>query len=311
MKAHDSRRFEGVFVNHEGLIFRRGQIYAESFAHDLFADHYRRPSRFAWFLLKNYWLRRGAVPVGSGLWVIDNLAPSSYYHWTTECLPRLLLAEEQYPDEHLLLLPRSYQRDPYIPYTLRAFPRVTEIGWIGEHTKARVAHMAYVPQARPSTIFIPELMREVAHRVSRLVGKPGRSERIYFSRADAGRRRAANENDVEKILRSHAFEIIRIEPAHPDQQIRASAGAAVMAGVHGADLTNLMYMAPGGKVLEFRHPREEVFGDCYRPLSVAMGHEYHAQMCQPVREAKGRDINHVDVVVDLDILRENLRAIAP
>jgi capsular polysaccharide biosynthesis protein len=247
--------------------------------------------------------------VPSGLWVIDNFTPRSYFHWITECLPRLVLAEERYPDEHVLLLPRYYDADAYIPFTLQAFPKLSEIGWVGKRAKARVDRLAFVPQPRPNNIFVPELLHEVARRVGALAGEPPAARRIYFSRDAAERRRAANEREVIRLLREHDFEIVTTDPSKPEDQIRVSRGANVIAGVHGADLTNLMFMPPGGHVLELRHAREEVFVDCYRPLSHAMGQEYRAQICELARDAPGRDINHVDLIVDLDLLRENLGAI--
>src|SRR5437868_5474024 len=130
--AHDLpvRTLANVFVNHEALIFRRGWIYTESFVQSSANQRrYRRPSRYAWFLLKNYWLRRGAVNLHSGLWVIDNYSPDNYHHWIIDVLPRLLHAEEIFPDEHVLALPAYYSRQPYIHFTLRAFPHIHTVYW--------------------------------------------------------------------------------------------------------------------------------------------------------------------------------------
>ncbi len=50
----------GVSVNREMLVFRRGRIYPQSFVMRLSEGHWRRPSRYAMFLLRNYGLRRKA-----------------------------------------------------------------------------------------------------------------------------------------------------------------------------------------------------------------------------------------------------------
>ena len=300
-------RFSGAYVNYEALIFRGGRIYGESFTHDLYADHYRRPSRYVWFLVKNY-LVRNTVDVPSGIWLADNFTPHNYFHWCTESLPRLVMAEDLWPDERVLLLPSYYRADAYIPMTLRAFPRVRQIGWVGARAKARVERLGFVPHPRPNNIFVPELLEAVAARIGELT-EPAELERVYFSRERASRRGARNEREVQRVLRGNGFEVVVNDPAHPEQQIRVSRGARVIAGVHGADLTNLMFMAPGGHVLEFRHGHEEVFVDCYRPLARAVGHRYLAQICTPVNDVPGRDVNHEDLVVDLDLLRENLRAL--
>jgi len=68
-----------------------------------------------------------------------------------------------------------------------------------------------------------------------------------------------------------------------------------------------MFMGPGARLLELRHPYEQWFADVYRPLAAMVGVEYHRQFCQPFNGPKGIETNHADLVVDLDLLRENLR----
>ncbi|MGI8863613.1 MAG: glycosyltransferase family 61 protein [Solirubrobacteraceae bacterium] len=264
-------------------------------------------SRYGWFLVKNYWLRREAVHQPSGLWVIDNYSPGNYHHWLIDVLPRLVHAEEAHADERVLLLPRYYSRQTYIGFTLQAFPRVSRVQWIGARTKTRVEQLAFVP--RQPAEHMPNRLAEVARRVGALAGKPGSARRIYFSRNDASRRRAANEAEVVRVLRAHEFEIVNIEPTKPWEQVRASLGATVVAGVHGAALTNLIFMRPGGRLLELRHGSDEVFFQAYGPLAEAMGIEHRIQVCALAQEAIGLDINNADLLVDLDLLRENLTAL--
>ena len=144
-----------------------------------------------------------------------------------------------------------------------------------------------------------------------------------------------------RLLRSHDFEICRIDPSKPWEPIRASLGASLIVAIHGAGLSNLIFMRPGGQLLELRHGRDDVFFDAYRPLAKAMGIDYRRQLCEPasyVAEQRASvpgtrptefqsasnsheshmvelrpagdplyELNDVDMVVDLDLLRENLR----
>jgi len=137
--------------------------------------------------------------------------------------------------------------------------------------------------------------------------------RINFTRVDAARRRAKNEKDLVRILRAYDFEIVRVDPARPWQQVEASRGAEFMVGVHGAALSNLIFMGPGSRLLEFRRPERAgvFFFDAYRPLAQAAGVQYQAQFCDVARDADGYDVNDADLMVDLDLLRENLRDPTP
>jgi capsular polysaccharide biosynthesis protein len=143
--------------------------------------------------------------------------------------------------------------------------------------------------------------------VASLAGEPAGDRRIYFTRDDARWRRIRNEADVVRVLREHDVAFHRVDPSRPWEQIRASAGADLIVGVHGASLTNLMFMAPGGRLLELRHPHDEHFFDAYRPLASAMGIDYTRQDCQVAGEASELPVNNRDLIVDLDVLRQNLR----
>jgi capsular polysaccharide biosynthesis protein len=296
-------KFEDVYVNHEALIFKRGCIYPESFMARMFEIRQRRLSPPGWFLVKNYWLRRGSIGVPSGLWVIDNFSPDNYHHWMVDVLPRLLLAEQIYPDERVLLLPRYYSRQSYIPFTLGAFPQVEKVGWIGDAAKARIGQLGFVP--RPAA-YHRELIQEIARRVADVAGEPGEKRRIYFTRADAGRRRVKNERDLIRVLREYDFEVMQIDAAEPWEQVRASRGADVIAGVHGAALTNVIFMRAGGRLLELRHGQDRVFVRAYRALAEVTGVHYHAQVCEVAEHLEGYAINDADLIVDIDDLRANL-----
>ena len=293
-----------VLVNHEALIFRRGQLYAESLVPgSLQVAHYRRPSVYAWFLAKNYWLRRGEVRVPSGVWAIDNFSPANYYHWMVDVLPRLVRAQERFPDVRTLLLPRSYRQQAYVTWTLAAFASAERVGWIGDRAKARVERLVWVPR---QDLRLGELLREVARRVATLAGAPGPARRVYFSRDDAQWRRARNERELVRLLVQHGFEIHRLEAGRPWDHVRAAAGADIVVGVHGAALTNLIFMPLGGRVLELRHRHDDMFFDHYRPIAEMVGVEYRRQECEPADSVVGWEINNADLIVDLDVLRTNL-----
>src|SRR3954452_2674586 len=192
-----------VLVNHEALIFRGGQLYAESLVPgSLQVAHYRRPNVYAWFLAKNYWLRRGEVRVSSGVWAIDNFSPGNYYHWMVDVLPRLVRAQERFPDVRTLLLPRHYRQQAYVTWTVGAFPSAERIGWIGRRAKIRVERLVWVPR---QDLRFGELVRETARRVAALAGEAGNARRVYFSRDDASRRRARNECELVQVLLEHDF----------------------------------------------------------------------------------------------------------
>jgi capsular polysaccharide biosynthesis protein len=278
-----------VCVNHEGLIFRGPRILRESFVRDMDAAHYRRPSRYAAFLVKNLLRRRESVD--QAIWVVDNWSPDSYFHWMSECLPRLVAAG----DASALLLPAYYRRQPYVGFTLRAFPEFP-VTWVGLRTRVHIDQLIFPLIPR----FGPEL-REVAARVSSLVPAGSGPDRLYLPRL-AGRRRIANERDVARLLHREGFARLEIDGSDPAAQVQAAASATFIVGPHGAQLTNCMFMR-SGKVLELRQGDDDEFWDWYGPFAEALGLRYQGLRCAVADPLPPGGVNHADLVVDLDKLR--------
>jgi glycosyl transferase family 61 len=298
--------FDDVLVNYEALIFRRGRIYPESFVlpHHFAATHYRRPSRYAWFLVKNYWLRKGFGEEPSALWVIDNYTPKNYYHWMIDALPRVLHAEQEGVQEGTVVLPRYYCDYAYIPFTLRAFPMIQRIKWLPARSKTRVRHLSFVPRQTGRDLI--SQIQETARRLIALSGEPGKDRRIYFTREGAAWRRIRNEAEVVRVMREHDVRVFKVDPSRPWEQVQAAAGADLVIGVHGAQLTNLMFMRPGGRLLELRHPYDDVFFEIYGPLAQKLGFGYERLDCEPL-PTTDLPVNEADLMVDLGALREQLR----
>lgn len=65
--------------------------------------------------------------------------------------------------------------------------------------------------------------------------------RIFVSRAAAVRRMVANEQALHGVLREHGFDIVQAESLSYRDQVELFAQAAVVAGPHGAGLTNALF----------------------------------------------------------------------
>jgi hypothetical protein len=75
-------------------------------------------------------------------------------------------------------------------------------------------------------------------------------ERIYISRRLARGRKFINENEVIEVLEQFGFTTIDAELMSETEKISLLSGAKVVAGIHGAGLTNLVYSPAQTKVIE-------------------------------------------------------------
>lgn len=74
--------------------------------------------------------------------------------------------------------------------------------------------------------------------------------RVYVSRARATRRRLENEVELWPFFERAGFERVLMEDLSFEEQVRLLQETAVLAGPHGAGLTNMIFCPPGAHVIE-------------------------------------------------------------
>lgn len=98
------------------------------------------------------------------------------------------------------------------------------------------------------------------------------SRNIYICRTDTRVRKITNESRLIEILKKKNFIIVAPGQLSFRDQVELFSSARCVVGAHGAGLTNMMHMKPGGKIIE-------IFGNnyvqgAYMWMSKLMGHEY-------------------------------------
>jgi len=127
-------------------------------------------------------------------------------------------------------------------------------------------------------------------------------DKIYISRSRASRRRVINDEAVSNLLRDYGFVTLHFEDYTFEKQVHLAANASMLISIHGAGLTNMLFMKPKASVLEFR-PQNDDTNLCYYALASALDLNYFYQFGEPGQKEHG--IND-DVMVGLPKLRENV-----
>jgi capsular polysaccharide biosynthesis protein len=86
----------------------------------------------------------------------------------------------------------------------------------------------------------------------------------------AGKRKVHNETEVELILKKRGFEIVYAEQLNLNEQIQLLDKTNILVCLHGAALTNMLFLAPNTKVLELRN-LDDSTSQCYFNLAAALG----------------------------------------
>ena len=225
-------------------------------------------------------LRRQRLSASQQYLLIHDAWSGSYYHWMVDALPRLLAIREQIAGA-VLLLPEYYQHD-YQYQTIAALG-VGEVERLHPNIRYVVPRLLTPSRLARIASYNPAVMREL--RLILLAKFPllphaDLGDRIYISRTRAPRRKVLNEVEVTDYLRKQSFAIVQLEDYGFAEQVSIMARARYLVSIHGAGLTNMLFMAPGSKVLELQM-QDDGTNHYYYTLAADMGIDYYYQFCPP------------------------------
>lgn len=93
--------------------------------------------------------------------------------------------------------------------------------------------------------------------------------KIYISRKLAGKRKAHNELAVELLMRKYGFEIVYAEKISLKAQMKLMSETQILVSLHGATLTNMLFMQEGQQVVELGNHGDSKT-QCYFNLAAAL-----------------------------------------
>jgi capsular polysaccharide biosynthesis protein len=241
-----------------------------------------------------YRLLTPAQTLDKGIWITDEWS-AEYYHWLNDALPRLISVTHLADESFRVVLPAFYEDRPYIPQTLSLLG--IRPYYYNPGKQLKVSTLLLPAHTSPLGNSNPDLINRLRSLLAVQSGAaPHR--KIYISRQKAKVRKVVNEAAVIACLEQYGYEVHFLEDYTIAQQIALLSQAVAITGLHGAGLTDMLFMPPGGQVLELRN--EEDRNNCYFALSSDLGHAYY------YLTSKGNTANmhNVEIEVDLAKLQE-------
>ncbi len=233
-----------------------------------------------------------------GMWVIDEWS-ANYFHWMTDCLPRIWEGRERDP-ECPVILPESFRSLGYVTQALDLLHIKAE--FFKSRENLRVETLILTARTAP----FPHFNVPLAQKTRAILGikqAPRPWRKVYVSRKLADKRKAHNELEVELFLRKKGFEIVYAEQLTVRQQLRLMSETELLVCLHGAALTNMLFMQEGMKILELRNVNDSVT-QCYFNLASALGLRYFYTLNQ----GDHKDTIMTDFTINVPALEETLAA---
>jgi len=117
---------------------------------------------------------------------------------------------------------------------------------------------------------------------------------VYISRRKANRRKVFNEGQVAGLFLKYGFSVLNMEDYSWQDQVALLKNTKILASIHGAGLTNMLFQKKGSSVIEFRHSLSGS-QNCFFSLSSALAHKYYYLIGQ----SENADAHEADLVIDL------------
>jgi len=203
-----------------------------------------------------------------------SLWSATYYHWFHDVLPRLLNSLPYLPESTRFLVHArlaGYQIESLEALGIRQ-DRLIKQDDVGD---AVVENLWFATPLGNSTFGDGDALQQVGQLLVKAIAAPPSQEAspyLYVSRRRAASRRVTNEPELEAIMRDHGFRCAVLEEMTFREQVTLCAGVRVLAGPHGAGLTNSLFMKRGGSVAEIAGPSVV---PCYSVMTRQLGHEFH------------------------------------
>ena len=294
---HHIYRLRQVHVTWDGAVFHNLRLFVPSIVHPRFARRFQDTLLLRQWVGERVHLPDTCVAVCHDQWSVEN-----YYHWLVDTLPRLLVLRQHHPGMRLLLpqpLPPKQLPD-YITRTAAIFG-FTDYLPLTTRQILRAGCVVLPELTAPSLSQNPELMRQVRQELlAALAPQPvAPTRRIYAARAATGVRKLANEAEVDAVLHGLGFEKVYFEHLTFLEQVALMQQTTIFLGVHGAGMTNMLFLQDGARVVELLNAEN---GDpCYLRLASCLGLAY---VCVPCASTNPALANQSDMLVATDLLAQ-------
>lgn len=289
-----------VNVTPEGIVFRNFKIDEELLIYSKHAKIYN------WLYLLSSIVKRKRIklPANQNYLLCFDYWSNGIFHWMCDVLPRIESIKHLTKD-FVLLLPKEF-KFAYMHETLKAFT-FKDIYYISDSTYLYCEKLFSPQQITISGQIRPEnilTLRQtlLTHFTPEFTGKLN-FPNIYISRNKAKYRKVINEEELLPILGKYNFKVIYFEDYNVSEQIELCFNANNIASIHGANLTNIIFMQPGKNVLEFRK-KDDLDNNYFYELADSVKCNYYFINCDYEDKTPGN--NTFSLYVDKNRLETTL-----
>jgi len=235
---------------------------------------------------------QNTINIKKAIWAIDSRS-YQFFHWFTDALQRIEAADIYLNKAPVLLLP-SFENFKYIEDSLNMLGIDSYV--LKEGEVYFVEELILSERVSPAGNYRKLLINKISNNFTKKNKKIKNSnsyKKIWISRQGAEKRKIVNFDIIKPILENHNFEIIQFENLSFKDQVALANNCAIIGGVHGAGLTNMIFMNKNSVVIEVRS-KEDSSNNCFFSLASDMEHDYYYFLAEPT----SKNFYETDLYID-------------
>lgn len=228
---------------------------------------------------------------------VFNLWGAGYHHWLTEVAIKFVLFEEDLRKGTILVPPNC-------PNFIKDFLKLFDFSNVEEQKGNSFCRELNVISNPNSGHYDSGALLKLKEKIfDKLTIKKGSSKKVYISRKKSRARKVINEKELVEFLVKRGFTNVELDELPFIEQVKLFSSCDFLVSIHGAGLTNCIFMPPKSSIIELFPVYEneiEHLNACYYRLSKALNHNHRYLFCE--REFPDRKffLDEDNIYVDMD-----------
>lgn len=255
-------------------------------------------------LIKKFLQGKKIIIKKKSFFIIESYS-DNYFHWLNDILPKIYYLEKKGAKESILL-PESLLEYEFIKDTLKCFDLKFRI--IGKNeivfSKTLYCVEPVAGWGTQNKELLNEAIQKVKNKYNTRTNQTDKEAKIYITRRNTLNRRTLPTNALETFLEKKGYKIIEAESLSFIDQVKLFSNCSGLIGVHGAGLTNMIFMEKGSKVMEIKRIGD-IQNYCYYFMANAMQHLYFIYSADGV---SNNSLQDDDLLVIMEEFEVNFKA---
>ena len=250
-----------------------------------------------------------SIKIEKGALLTANWSWTNYFHWNHDFLPLILFYYESNKEDNNIVIPITFlKKAPFVQETLKILGIKYTI--LDNKSKYFFANLdiidARLNPGNQRAHLITNLRDKFYKAYDYKLKEP--QEIIYISRRDNSKiantniRNISNEEECIKLFKKFKIRVISTLGLSITKQFNIFSNCKALIAIHGAGLTNMIFMQSGTNILEIRQI-DDSGSNCYFSMASALKHNYYYLNAENI---KNTDVMNASLSVDLNLLEKKL-----